>query len=213
LQVIKIPTVSMEPATNITSTQATLNGLVNPNGTDTTISFEYGTQINSPGNLTGSIISTVTQDIGSGYAKVPVSVSITGLIPGTTYFFTIESTNIAGLTIYNSNMGSLPSFLAAAQYTITNSTIVFDNTTLYVGNSIDFVATATIDNRSTSAITGFVLTNITYPTGIQNPNLTASGTIAAGTSGAITFTLTGTAPLTAQTIDLSKLSCTLTPSS
>ena len=69
-------------------TTATLNGTVNPSGSETTYHFEYG--------LTTSYGSTTTiTSAGSGFTAVPVSAALTGLIPGMLYHFRLTATNSA----------------------------------------------------------------------------------------------------------------------
>jgi hypothetical protein len=69
-------------ASSITSNGATLNGNINPNGTDTVAYFAYGT--------TTSLGSTTTpQDLGSGSSAVPFSFGLSGLQPGTTYYYQV----------------------------------------------------------------------------------------------------------------------------
>jgi hypothetical protein len=57
------------PASGVTATAATLNGVVNPGGTDTTYTFEYGT---TPAY--GS--STTVTDAGSGDAAELVQAAV-----------------------------------------------------------------------------------------------------------------------------------------
>ncbi|MFZ4548483.1 MAG: BACON domain-containing protein, partial [Bacteroidales bacterium] len=83
------PTVTTLAATAITSTTATLNGNVNPNGLSTTYYFQYGTTISYGTN-------TTSVSAGSGSGSLAVSASITGLIPGTTYHFRLVATNSDG---------------------------------------------------------------------------------------------------------------------
>ncbi|MFH0889057.1 MAG: putative Ig domain-containing protein [Planctomycetota bacterium] len=74
------------PATNITQSSATLNGMINPNGTSTNIYFEYGTSI-------GYGYSTAYQNTGSGgTTPVNVTANITGLLPNTPYNFRLRAT-------------------------------------------------------------------------------------------------------------------------
>ena len=82
--------VTTNAASNITSSSATLNGTVNPNGLTTTVHFEYGTTTNygyttANSNYTGN----TTQN---------VSANITGLNPNTTYHFRLVGTNNDGTT-------------------------------------------------------------------------------------------------------------------
>ena len=76
-------------ASEITDTTATLNGTVNPSGSETTYQFEYG--------LTVSYGSTTPiTSAGSGFTAVPVSAALTGLSPGTLYHFRVTATNGGG---------------------------------------------------------------------------------------------------------------------
>ncbi|MBF0376652.1 MAG: formylglycine-generating enzyme family protein [Desulfamplus sp.] len=79
------------PATSITSTTATLNGTVNPNGSATTYYFDYGTTTNY-----GS--KTTSQNAGSGTSNVSVTADLTGLVANTTYHFRLVATNSKGTT-------------------------------------------------------------------------------------------------------------------
>ena len=77
-----LPTVTTKSATDITSTSAKLNALVNPNGQETKVLFFYGTD---QSNL---INHTSFRPIGNGRTDVNVqSETINGLIPNTTYYF------------------------------------------------------------------------------------------------------------------------------
>jgi len=73
------------PASGVTATAATLNGVVTPGGTDTTYTFEYGT-------TTGYGSSTAVTDAGSGSADELVQAALTGLQPSTTYYYRLDTT-------------------------------------------------------------------------------------------------------------------------
>ncbi len=77
------PILTVGQATNVTNNGATVNGTVNPNGVATTVHFVYGTQP----TLTTGTSTTADQSIGSGTTAVPVTATLTGLTPGTTYYF------------------------------------------------------------------------------------------------------------------------------
>ena len=84
-----LPVVVTGDASDIVGTTATLNGTVNPSGSETTYHFEYG--------LTTSYGSTTTiTSAGSGFAAVPVSAALTGLISGMLYHFRVTATNSGG---------------------------------------------------------------------------------------------------------------------
>ena len=82
-------------ASTITTTGATLNGMVNPYGSLTAAWFQWGTTTNY-GNLTAAT------GMGSGTNALPLSASLAGLIPGVTYHFRIAATNDYGL-VYGSD--------------------------------------------------------------------------------------------------------------
>ena len=68
------------PATNVTTSTATLNGSVNPEGAPVNVSFQFGKDINY-----GS--STPAQKIGVSNSATPFSANLTGLAPGTTIHY------------------------------------------------------------------------------------------------------------------------------
>jgi hypothetical protein len=80
--------VTTNPATNVTSSSATLNGSVDPNGLTTTVDFQYGPTI-SYGHTTGSQAKT-------GNTFQSVSENISGLTPGHIYHFRIVANNSDG---------------------------------------------------------------------------------------------------------------------
>ena len=83
------PSVSTGSASSITSTSAKLNGTVNPNGASTSYQLEYG--------LTNAYgITTSPKSAGSGTAGKAVSVTVSGLIPGTRYHYRLIAQNRFG---------------------------------------------------------------------------------------------------------------------
>jgi hypothetical protein len=85
------PKVTTDAATALSSTGATLNGSVTPNGNATTYYFEYG-----PTNTYGT--KTAVVNAGSGNARQPVSAPVSGLTASKTYHFRLVATNSAGTT-------------------------------------------------------------------------------------------------------------------
>jgi PKD repeat protein len=85
------PKVTLANAKSITSSSAILSGTVNPAGSPATAHFEWGL---------GSTIDQITpgQDMGSGKAKQPISVTISGLAADTTYSYRLVSVNGVGQT-------------------------------------------------------------------------------------------------------------------
>jgi len=99
------PAVTTNAATSVTISGAVLNGTVNPNELATTAVFEWGTD----SSLTTST-STPLQPLGAGTTSVAVTASLSGLVPGTTYYFRVVATNSAG-----TSEGTILSFNTVAQ--------------------------------------------------------------------------------------------------
>ena len=85
------PTATTGSSSKLAQSSATVSGTVNPNGTDTSYHFEYGTTASY-----GS--STPSTDAGAGTADVPVSADLTGLTSSTTYHFRLVAVSSAGTT-------------------------------------------------------------------------------------------------------------------
>jgi len=145
------PTVTSLAATSIISVGAKLNGTVNANGFNTTVSFDYGT------NTGYGSSATATQSSVTGNTDTDVEATITGLTLGTTYHFRVKAVNALG-TIYGSDM----TFIAA--YGIgenINGGFVF-----YIdGTDLHGLVCAPTD-QSTGAIWGCIGTLITGADGI-----------------------------------------------
>jgi hypothetical protein len=94
-------------ASTVTTTSATLNGSVNPNGRATTWYFEYGTSTSY-----GS--KTTAKDAGSNTSPVTVSAAVTGLSVGRTYHFRLVATSDAG-----TSRGADQTFSTSAAPTVT----------------------------------------------------------------------------------------------
>jgi hypothetical protein len=86
-----LPSATTGAATSVGSSNATLNGSVNANGSTATYYFEYGTTT-SYGSTTSSTSA------GSGTSTVAETASLTGLGAGSTYDFQLVATNSNGTT-------------------------------------------------------------------------------------------------------------------
>ena len=78
--------VTTTPATSVSSTSVTLNGLINPLGSQSVWAFQFGTS---------STYSDTQRDRvgGAGTIEFPVNLSLVGLTPGTTYHFRVTGRN------------------------------------------------------------------------------------------------------------------------
>jgi phosphodiesterase/alkaline phosphatase D-like protein len=98
------PQVSTAPASSLTGSSAVLNGSVNPENSSTTYSFTY-----SPNADMSGASATGTQSAGSGGTSQPVSQTVTGLEPNTTYYVQVLATNGTG-----TSTGPVVSFATSA---------------------------------------------------------------------------------------------------
>lgn len=88
-----VPNVTTGSASNVQETTAALDGTVNPDGAAATWQFEYGTT-----TAYGSSAPLTPGAAGSGSSDVPVSASLSGLEPGTTYHYRLTATSAGGTT-------------------------------------------------------------------------------------------------------------------
>jgi phosphodiesterase/alkaline phosphatase D-like protein len=111
------------PATSVTSTSATLNGTINPNGLSTTVQFDYGTTTSYGNSVTAS------QSPVTGSSNVSVTANLSGLTSNTLYHYRVEATNTTGTTYGpDSTFTTLPNSivlttLSASSITQTTATL------------------------------------------------------------------------------------------
>jgi len=102
------PVVTTQPASSVAVSSATVNGLVNPGGLSTSASFCFGTAADLNG-----CSSTSAQTLAAGSSDQPVSASLTGLVPGTRYYYRVDAANTDG-----SVAGAIRSFTTSAVPTV-----------------------------------------------------------------------------------------------
>ncbi len=144
------PTINSSSASNIVISTATLNAAVTPNGSATSVAFEYGTSV-SYGSTTSS------QSIGSGNSPQSVATNLSGLAANTTYHFRVIATNAQG-TSYGPNQ------------TFNTSTTLPQATT----TAASFVTARTASLNGTVNPNG-VATTIRFEYGVQ-PNVLSNTT-------------------------------------
>ena len=123
-------------ATSITSTSATLNGTVNPQGNNVMYRFGY--------HLAGATVPTYTawSSAISGTTNAPARTNITGLTPGTTYYYFIQVYNLTtgsfvpnGLTESFTTTGKVTPITTAATG-ITSTSATLNGTVNPQGNNV-----------------------------------------------------------------------------
>jgi MYXO-CTERM domain-containing protein len=124
------PSVTTNAATSIATTTATLNGSANPNGDNTTGWFRYATA--SPGTCNDTFGTRAPlsggSPLGTGTTAVSYSQGVTGLVPGTTYYYCAIAQNAVGLSFgavvsFTTTIAPTVSTLAATPVTATAATL------------------------------------------------------------------------------------------
>ncbi|MBP6455336.1 MAG: T9SS type A sorting domain-containing protein [Chitinophagaceae bacterium] len=93
-----VPTVQVGTPSSINAFGATINGSVNANNANATVTVEYGTTM-SLGSSMAMTPSPVT-----GNTSTAVTAVLSGLLPSTTYHYTIKAVNSVGTTESAHNM-------------------------------------------------------------------------------------------------------------
>jgi hypothetical protein len=190
------PAVSTSGASSVTSISVTLGGSVNANGLDTHVWFQYSTS----SSMSGSVASP-QQDVGSGISAVPFSANLSGLAPGTTYYFQAWGSNNVG-----ASQGSVLSFATSVSQTLAppanlapgdTSTNVSVNPTLTwspVLNATGYTIFFGITNPPSFAVTNGGFSATSYVPGQLSGNTTyywrvvATNAVASTSSPTISFT-------------------------
>jgi hypothetical protein len=89
------PTIEAAPASQITTTTAQLNGLLNPHGEATEYAFEYVAEaaFEESGYNTATTVPLPAADAGAGTDTLEVSEQLSGLQPDTAYHFRLTASN------------------------------------------------------------------------------------------------------------------------
>ncbi len=120
------PTITAESASSVKSTVATLEAQLNPNNQPTTFSFEYSTKATGE-TLEAPITKTAgaapLEGFGLQTATIP---ALSGLAPGTPYFFRVVAENATGTTtgaVTRFVTVPTPTTLAASSITASSATL------------------------------------------------------------------------------------------
>ncbi len=169
------PSITTGAATKISNTTAVLNGTINPNGHATLYDFSYG-----PTTAYGA--TSALHKVKSGTKPVAITITITGLAPGTTYHYRLNASNAGGAVSSPDRAFTTTGHPPAA---------VITGAPVNVGKT---VATPTGVINPEGAITSWVIQyGLTTAYGMQN----FPGTLAAVTTPvAVSAVLTGLSPAT-----------------
>ncbi len=173
------PSVTTTAASNISFPTVTANGTVNANNASTTVRFVYGTV---SGTYTDSV--TAAENPVSGTTDTPVSGTLSGLSPSTTYYFRAATSNSDG-------------YIRGEELSFTTLNSAVPSATTTVASNIG-VATArangTVNAKNASTTIRFLYGTVS---GTYTDSVTAAQSPVSGTTNtSVTGSLTG---LTANT--------------
>ena len=157
------PTVSTDPATGVTATNATINGTVNPNGLVSSCYFQWGTS-----TAYGNTLPPVSLPADS--TALGTSAGLSGLSPSTTYHYRLVATNSAGIsTGADQSFTTLPFTLAdnGFTYVTNNETITI---TGYTGPGGDVVIPSSINGLPVTSIGDGAFYSLNNLTGVTIPD-------------------------------------------
>lgn len=135
-----VPAAVTNPASNVTSSSARLNGAVNARGTGTTVTFEYGTT-----TAYGAVVTAAQSPLG-GMGSMPVSAAISGLTDQATYHYRVVAQNLNG-TVYGADVAFIAGATAAPTATTEAASAVFADSAILNGtvNAAGIGATVTFE--------------------------------------------------------------------
>jgi hypothetical protein len=160
LTVEKPPVIATTAATAVGTNAATLNATVNPEGSDTMVSFQYGTTTTSLGTTVGPI------DAGTGTTTGTVTFPLTGIMPGLKYYYRAVAAKVGGSvastvtqTFTTAKLNSVMPYLSAASAELLiNLTLPSGTTvvTVQYGTTLSYGTTVTAQSAGTSSYTAFL---------------------------------------------------------
>lgn len=193
------PTPVTLAATNVAAKTATLRGTLNPNGTLTAASFEYGTN-----PALASFQTIAAGNTTAGTAPEAVAAAPVNLVPGTTYYF-----RVVGLNGENANAqrGAILSFTTAPNtpptLTLPSSPVIAEATSAS-GAAVTFTVTA--NDAEDGALTPVVSpsSGSTFPIGDTTVNVSATDSGSLSTNGSFVVRVRDTtAPVVATHVNVS----------
>ena len=171
-----VPSVTTGSVANVTTTTATLQGQVNPNGGITNAYFEYGTTTSYGG-------TSANLGAGSGTSPGSLSADISALQPGTLYHYHLVAQNSLGTTL-----GADATFttLYLPPTVTTGSSSVASTTSVNVNGTVN------ANNASAQVFFDYGTDGVTFPSSVGATPATVTGSSSTTVSAVLPNLLQGT---------------------
>ncbi len=170
------PTTTNSAVTGITQTDATLNGVVNPNGVVTSFRFEYGLDA-TYGN------STAPAAAGSGTTDVPVSRVISGLSPNTVYHYRLVASSAGGNSVAPDATFTTAAIANTPPVLVLPASPVIAEATSSLGAAVTFSVSATDVQDGTAPAIATPASGSVFPIGDTTVSVSATDSAGATTTG------------------------------
>jgi outer membrane protein OmpA-like peptidoglycan-associated protein len=109
------PSTTTSVSASVTATSANIEGAITPDGSAiSSASFCYGTSSTLVSCTSAPLASSAYSALGTGSTNDPVYVSVSGLTPGTTYYYSLQATNANGSGTSSTPYGSFTTAAAGA---------------------------------------------------------------------------------------------------
>ena len=185
------PAITTSAATNVSTTTATANGSVNPQGDTDTVQFCYSATVSAvtSSSCGGTLVAASTSP-ASGSSAVSESAALSGLTPGTKYYYDLVVTSSGGTvyygaTVQNFTVHAAPTVTTGAASSVSTTTATL-NGTVNAQSDTDTVSFcySTIQSQVTTCGAGSTVV-------VASP-ATASGSSSTSETAALTGLTAGT---------------------
>jgi phosphodiesterase/alkaline phosphatase D-like protein len=150
------PSMGISPVTNIGTTTATLNGTALANNESTALSFDYGTSTSYGTNVIAS------PSTAGGSTSTGMSATLSGLKPGTVYFYRAKGVSVAGTGTATGSFTTVSTVATLSSVKLSSGTLspaFTSTTTTYTETVPDATSALTVTPTATTGLLATIAVN------------------------------------------------------